>query len=465
MGLRFPRYLLVFSSFFSAGSLFGAPVLRLVSSTVGPVAVPLNASAGTRTIEAYNAGDGALSLTLSSSVTWISATAGAARNCATTTEARTCIPLQLSLNTAALPAGLRSGIVTVSDPNADDAPQTIVVTVRVGGIDTFVAPGTMQDLYFTTTSMVNAAVTGSAARLVVAERRARRYGQLPFRVSLPGPVERCRWRWRAPTPDRLSPRGAVAAADNQTIPVTMRVTSQPIARAVPDTVNVRLAQGAPAAAVGIAVQNDGQGGLTVQGATATGQGIAAAAAAGSVTVTLDPGTLAPGVYSGSVTIATNAANPSITVPVSFEVVAKGAPLIYYQGVLDNATFTPGDTVSQGDIMVVKGEQFSFSPLTLGKAAPLAYRGRRREGAGEWQPRRRCTTPRTASLAFQMPVDTPVGTARVQVQRDGQTSNTVTVDVGRARAPAAADRRHPLRSHPERGGLQHSDAVGSPYPAC
>jgi uncharacterized protein (TIGR03437 family) len=38
------------------------------------------------------------------------------------------------------------------------------------------------------------------------------------------------------------------------------------------------------------------------------------------------------------------------------------------------------------------------------------------------------------LAFQMPVNTPLGTALVQVKRDdGQTSNTVTVDVA-ARAP-------------------------------
>jgi len=116
VGLRFPRYLPAFLFIFSASSLYGAPVLRLVSSTVGPVPVALNASAGTRTVEAFNAGDGALSLTFSSSVTWISVAAGPSRGCTTTLEAGTCIPLQLTLNTASLPAGLRliNGIEVLS---------------------------------------------------------------------------------------------------------------------------------------------------------------------------------------------------------------------------------------------------------------------------------------------------------------------------------------------------------------
>ena len=52
---------------------------------------------------------------------------------------------------------------------------------------------------------------------------------------------------------------------------------------------------------------------------------------------MDAGTLSPGTYSGSVTIASNAANGAVTVPVDFEVTTKGAPLIRYQGVVDNGT--------------------------------------------------------------------------------------------------------------------------------
>jgi uncharacterized protein (TIGR03437 family) len=147
---------------------------------------------------------------------------------------------------------------------------------------------------------------------------------------------------------------------------------------------------------------------------------------------IDPAGLAPGSNSGSVTFTSNAANGAVTVPVDLQIVAKGNPLIYFQGVLDNGTFVPGDTVAQGDVMVVKGEQLSFSPYTPGqlplatvlggtsvlvngKAAPLFYTS-------------------YGQIAFQMPVDAPVGTALVQVKRDdGSISNQVSVSVG-GRAP-------------------------------
>ncbi len=431
MGVRFSRYLLTCIPLIIGNCLHAAPVLRLVSSTVGPIAVATNSSAGTRTIEAYNAGDGALAPALSSSVTWISPTVSAARNCTTTTQAKTCIPLQLALNTASLPAGLQSGTVTVSDPNAFDAPQTIVVTVRVGGFDKYVAPGSTTDLFFTTSSQVNPKATtqsgGNWLSVALDGTGSFRF-EFPYRVRLNPDIGLAQGTYSG----SVTTTGASSAVDNQTIPVTLRVTTQAIARPVPDSVSVRLAQGAPASAVPIAIANDGPGALTVQGATATGQGVSAVSASGAVTVTLDPGTLAPGVYTGSVAIATNAANGTINVPVNFEVVAKGAPLIYYQGVLDNATFTPGDTVSQGDIMVVKGEQFSFSPLTLGKAAPLdtTVGGATVLVNGTPAPMYYSSY---GQLAFQMPVNTALGTAQIQVQREGQKSNTATVTVA-DRAP-------------------------------
>src|SRR5205807_84643 len=76
-----------------------------------------------------------------------------------------------------------------------------------------------------------------------------------------------------------------------------------------------------------------------------GAWLTTAAYAGGAVLKLDAGELAPGVYSGSVTIASNAANGAVTVPVEFEVVAKGAPVIRYQGVVDNGTFGAGEKVS------------------------------------------------------------------------------------------------------------------------
>ena len=95
-------------------------------------------------MEAYNVSDGSLNLSLTSSVSWIGATVGAQRAC--TSRAGVCTPLQFALNTAGLPAGSATGIVTVFDPNAVDAPQTITVTVQIGGavpnsLDVYVPPG------------------------------------------------------------------------------------------------------------------------------------------------------------------------------------------------------------------------------------------------------------------------------------------------------------------------------------
>ena len=76
------------------------------------------------------------------------------------------------------------------------------------------------------------------------------------------------------------------------------------------------------------------------------------------------------------------------------------------------------------------------------------------------------------LAFQMPVNTSVGTARVAVLRDGQTSNTVTVNVAE-RAPKllligttpygaiqnAADYSIPMPSGALPGALTHPASIG------
>src|SRR5215471_16272664 len=109
-------------------------MLRLVSSTVGPIPVSTGGAGPSQTVEAYNAGDGALNLNLSvpSSVTWLTASKGSVRPCASTTDATSCIPLNFTLNTTGLAAGTYTAIVTVTDAGTTtiDAPQTITVTVR-----------------------------------------------------------------------------------------------------------------------------------------------------------------------------------------------------------------------------------------------------------------------------------------------------------------------------------------------
>ncbi|HEY2017829.1 MAG TPA: hypothetical protein VGH38_30195, partial [Bryobacteraceae bacterium] len=114
MGLK-NRWFSAFLFFTSVPFLHAAPMLRLVSTTVGPIPVASGGSAPAQTVEAYNAGDGALSLSVSvpSTVTWLTATAGTPRACTTTTSASTCIPLNFTLNTSTLATGKTyTGIVT-----------------------------------------------------------------------------------------------------------------------------------------------------------------------------------------------------------------------------------------------------------------------------------------------------------------------------------------------------------------
>ena len=150
--------------FLGAAALSAAPRLRLVSSTVGPVSIAQGTNGATQTVEAYNAADGTLTLSFTSSVSWIAVTSGAQRACSTTTAAALCTPLQFALNTSALPAGPPvTGIVTVSDPNAVDAPQTITVTAQIGGgvpssLTVYAAPGGTRDVSFATNSQLGSTV-------------------------------------------------------------------------------------------------------------------------------------------------------------------------------------------------------------------------------------------------------------------------------------------------------------------
>jgi uncharacterized protein (TIGR03437 family) len=305
----------------------------------------------------------------------------------------------------------------------------------------FVAPGSSSGVSFSTHSPLNASPStqdGNRWLSLVQDGSGSFKFTLPYKINVAPPAGMAQGTYTG----SLIASGSSFPPDNQTIPVTMRVTTQPIAQPFPDHVTERLAQGAAPLARQISLNNPGQGSIVFGAVSATttdgGKWLTASANSGGwAAITLDPGTLAPGFYTGSVSIASNAANGTVTVPVSFQVVAKGAPLANYLGVVDNAIFGSGDAVAPGDIVDVFGEQFwfasniAFSPgvplatqitasgstssvLVNGGAAPLYF-------------------STYGQIAFQVPLETPVGTAQVQVQRDGLSGNTVSVQVV-ARAP-------------------------------
>ncbi len=415
-------------------------MLRLTNTAVGPVSVAVGGSAAAPLVEAYNAGDGSLTLSAQSSATWLTATIGAQTACKTipAPPASSCIPIQIQLNVSSLAASTTpyTGILTISAPNAVDAPQTITVTATVGSslpssVSVYVAPGSSQDVPFSTNSQLSAQskTNDGASWLSLALQGTGSFRfVLPYNIHVVPQANQTSGSYTG----TITTSGSNFAADNKTIAVTMQVTTQPIAQASPSQLALTLAQGAPPVTLGVALLNAGQGTLTVQSATSTTQGASASAITGGAAVKFDPGSLAPGAYTGALTITSNAVNGPVSVPLTFTVEAKGAPSIPFQGVVDDAVFGGGDAVSPGDIVALFGDQLFFSAGALGSGSPLGTTIGATQVLINGAPAPLFYAS-YGQINLQIPVNTPAGTAQVQVVRDGVTSNTVSLAVA-SRAP-------------------------------
>jgi uncharacterized protein (TIGR03437 family) len=448
---------LAVAGFLSAAGLSAAPRLRLVSSTVGPVSIAQGSNGAAQSVEAYNLGDGSLNLVLSSSVPWIvpssgSPFSGTERACSS--RPGICTPLYFVLTTSGLAVGTFTGVLTVSDPTAVDAPQTISVTVQIGGgvpasLDVYAAPGVTRDITFTTNSQLGATVKtndGGAWLSVALDGTGSFRFAYPYRIHFAPSAGMAEGTYTG----RITTAGSTFAPDNKTIPVTMRVTTQPIAQASTNRLRVRLAQGAPAYTTAITFTNLGQGALQVHNTATSGAAwITATPYAGGglipdgISVSVNAGTLTPGIYTDGILFSTNAVydgiptEPMIRVvlnmSVELEIVAAGPPVVDFQGVQDNATFVPGDAVAPGDIAVVKGQQLSTRSFVQAWAPPIPTQLSDTQVLFNGQPLPLYYTL-YGQIACQIPSDAPIGTSLVQVKRqDGQVSNQVSVDIA-ARAP-------------------------------
>ncbi|WP_031498912.1 hypothetical protein [Bryobacter aggregatus] len=423
---------------FWAQPVFGQAQLRLSDTALGPISIATGSNGTAQTIEAYNAGTGNLALSFSSNATWLSASAGASRACQIAVQQSSCTPITISLATASLAKGSYTGAITVKDPSAVDAPQTVTVTVQVGGgvpdtVFLYVAPNGTSDSYpFSTNSVLNTAVATQSGGnwLTVAYEGAGSFRFVqPYRIV----GTRQAGQGEGTYNGTVQVSGSSFAGDNKTVQTRLVVTSQPIAFAGPETLSAKVVQNSAATTLNVGVGNRGVGALTVGAITTTmtnGTGWLSATAATGFTgaaVTLTPGSLPAGTYRGTVNIATNSINaPSLAVPVTMEVVTAAVPTISYNGVLNNATFQVGDTLGVGAIAAVFGEFLtdglyyntsSTLPTTLGGArvlvngvaAPLYF-----------------ASP--GQINFQVPLETQGGSATIQVEHNGVVGNRVSVTV-------------------------------------
>ena len=423
---------------FLADSAYAQAKLRLTTTAVGPVSVATGTIGPVQTIEAYNAGNGSLALSFASNAAWLSAAAGAVRPCQIAVQQSSCIPINFTLSTSTLTRGSYTGMVTVRDPNAIDAPQTISVTVQIGGgipdtIFLYTPPNGGSDSFtFSTNSVLTTnatAQTGGNWLSVAYEGQGSFRFVQPYRVTarhLPGMAE-------GTYNGTLQLGGSAFAGDNKTVQTRLVVTSQPIAFAGPERISAKLVQNSAPSVVNIGVGNRGLGTLTLNTVTTTetnGTGWLRAALSTSFTgaaVTLTAGTLPVGTYRGNLSFATNAINaPALVVPVEMEIVATSTPTVSFNGILNNATFATGDSLGVGTIAALFGEFLTDNiyaapgaplPTTLGGvrvlvnglAAPLYY-----------------ASP--GQINFQIPFETVGGDALVQVERNGVVGNRASVNV-------------------------------------
>jgi uncharacterized protein (TIGR03437 family) len=413
-----------------------APALRLTSTVIGPVSIAQGSAGPGQQVEAFNAGDGQLNLAFSSTAAWAVASAQAAQNCSTR-EGR-CIPIRIALQTQSLAAGTHAARITVQDPNAVDAPQQLVVTVQIGGgvpdrINLFVAPnGSIDQEIFSTNAPISTTVTtqsgGNWLSVALDGLGSFRF-VLPYRVTarhLPGMAE-------GTYTGSVSTSSAAFPPDNKSVQVNLRVTSQPILAWSPNNLVFRAAQNSIPVTQFLTLANRGQGTLSITGATVTtasgGDWLAAERVAGTdlLSVRATAGSLAPGTHQGSVRIATNAVNSPLAVPVTLDVVTQSGPVAGFERVVNNATFASGEPVAPGTIAAIFGEQLSYREPAGAASLPLPT---------ELGGARVFINDRPApvffssygQINFQVPFDTPSGTAIVRVDRDGQRGNTVSLTV-------------------------------------
>jgi uncharacterized protein (TIGR03437 family) len=428
----------------SAVALYATPQLRLSTSTVGPLNIAVGSNGTTQIVSTSNIGDGTLSLSASANVPWITASIAGTS-------------VQIALNTATLAQGMATGIVTVSAPNAIDSPQTIVVTVLMGGgvpnsLNLFLPPGGSTSSVFIASNQLNALSlnpTGGLTLSVLAVGGGSFATTASYVVTATAPA--------STTPEtsytgKINVTSSSFGPDVKSVPVTVNVTGGAIGVLVQPSVQFTVGQSAAAVSKWIQLGNAGLSAVSITGATVstTASGGAAwlttsingpclvAGVGACVVATGNPSGLSPGAYTATITIASNAKNGPFVVPVEMDVVATGAPVSYFQGVVDNAIYQLGATIAPGELVAVRGDQFTNGAPVSAQTLPL---GTSLGGATVYINGNAVPTYYVAAshvenqggqITFQVPYNIPSGQATVRVDRSDngtvQTGNTISVQV-------------------------------------
>jgi hypothetical protein len=341
---------------------------------------------------AYNNGTGALNVEADGGFhAWLGAQVGAGAACAFDAS-KTCRPITVVLNTAALPAGTVTGSIEVRAPGALDAPQSVPITVHVGSnvpqnITFYVPPqaGAGDSLDFQTPrgpapslSVAGDFLNVSSSNLGSFRNLHEHRVQASYHAGLANGANN----------GTIFIAGSSFAPDNRAVPVTVNVTTQPISQLTSRSVTIAAAQGHTPGDQFIVASNRGQGTLTLAAAeVATDSGgnwLSVQDLGGNIlAVKANITGMSPGRYRGTVRVNSNAANSPQQVEVFLNLNAEKPPAAAFQGLINNATTDIDNprrlVVSPGTITALFGDQLSFG-FESASALPLP-----REMAGTRSP--------------------------------------------------------------------------------
>jgi uncharacterized protein (TIGR03437 family) len=303
-----------------------------VSSSQFTFGVAPGANPPPQTFRIVNRGDGTLNPT---------ATVGAAFPWLSVTLANGSGTINIASSTLA--AGVYNGTFTLSDPAAADSPRVLSVTLYVtstvvtipSALSIFVPPNTAtsSNIYLPLSSVP----TGNVPAFQASTQNGGNWLTAQL-IAESGVYVRANMAALAAGSYSGAITFTLGAATVGTVPIALTVTSSAILAVSQSSVSVASSPGQEAPTHTIAVTNQGSGALTWT-PSSDSPWMTAVQSGSSVLITFSSGSLSPGVYHGNVTISSStAANGPITIPVTLNRMATGAPSVNFGGVVDAANY-------------------------------------------------------------------------------------------------------------------------------
>jgi len=328
---------------------------------------------GTATVQASNIGSGTLNLTASPSAPWLSATVGALGSCPN--SGGNCYLISIAVASGTLPPGNYTEYVTLTDPNAIDSPQDVAITVNTSaGVPPSLTAYVMPFGSLIQSASFPVVTTGTGVTGTTSTQTGGNWLQFMKAAPWSIQVEALSGQSAGTYTGQVVISGSSVAADNQTIAVTEVVTASPIIGLNnSSTTRIKAYPGGPVQNFAVNFTNAGLGAIAITGATGSSPFLTASVTTpSSITVSANPAGLQPGIYTGTVSLTSNAANNSqISIPVEMVVYAPGVPLILRGGIVNAATGAT-EAVALGDIVAIYGDQMATTgTYAVNASAPLA----------------------------------------------------------------------------------------------